>query len=79
MMAFSGTLLADRHARTRGMVLSERTLGCADWTCDNSLGGLGALDGCPNTSPTVVFNQDSIPTWLLYTIAAWGLWMAFKK
>ncbi len=78
MLGRTGTLLADRRARA-GMVLSERTLGCADWTCDNSLGGLGALEGCPNTSPTVVFNQDSIPQWILWAVAAWGIAMLLKR
>jgi hypothetical protein len=64
--------------RKTGVMLMDG-LGHCDWTSDNSLGGLGALEGCPNTSPTVVFNQDSLPTWVLYAIAAWGLWMAFKK
>ena len=71
-----GVMITDRS----GMVMSERQgMGHCDWATDDSLGGLAALEGCPNTSPTVVFNQDSIPPWILYAVAAWGIAMLLKK
>lgn len=80
----SGSLLADRRPRAArsgvmAMDRSGRQLGHCDWATDDGLGGLAALEGCPNTSPTVVLNQDSIPPWILYAVAGWMLWMAFKK
>ncbi len=72
----SGVMMTDRS----GMVMSERQgMGHCDWATDDTLGGLASLEGCPNTSPTVVLNQDSLPQWLLYAVGAWMLWMAFKK
>lgn len=54
-------------------------LGHCDWTSDDSLGGLGALEGCPNTQTTVVLDQNSIPPWILYAAAAWAILMLMKK
>ena len=67
----------------RGVLLTDLAglghCGHSDWARDDALGGLSALDGCPNTNPTVVFDQNSIPPWILYAVAGWMLWMAFKK
>ncbi len=65
-------------AYRKGVLLMDG-LGHCDWSTDDSLGGLSALEGCPNTSPTVVLNQDSIPPWILWAIAAWGIAMLLKK